>query len=362
MNDPEAPIALDLDDLQEIARPLLETSAFDYFAGGSGTESTLRDNVDAWRRIRLRPRVFRDVTSVDLSTTVMGTTVSMPVLLAPVAYHGMAHEHAEIATASAAALADTIMVVSTLANVALEDIATATPGGSKWFQLYVHVDRELTRSLVQRAESSGYEAIVITVDTPKLGQRRRDERNRFALPPNLRIANIAGRPTAADPSEIANYASSAFASVTLEDIEWLRSITSLPIAIKGVLRPDDAQACLAVGAQAVIVSNHGGRQLDGAVATADVLAEVSDAVGDAGEVLVDGGIRSGTDVVRALALGARAVLIGRPQVWGLAIDGAAGVRTVLETLRTETTLAFQLAGARTNAEITSDLIWAPSSR
>jgi 4-hydroxymandelate oxidase len=352
---------IDFDELERYAESILPRAAFDYFAGGSGTESTLRDNVAAWGRIRLAPHVLRDVSEVDLSTSVLGHPVSMPLLVAPVAYQRMAHDDGEAGTAAAAAKAGTIMVVSTVATQSMEDVAAAAPDAIRLFQLYVHADREMTLHLMDRAAAAGYRALVVTVDTPRLGNRLRDHRNQFRLPGNLSAANLRTSEAAGiDPSQIATYADRSFdASLSLDTLAWLHQNSSLPVLIKGVSRADDAVAAVQAGVAGVIVSNHGGRQLDGAVATADALPAIADAVGGDVPVLVDGGIRTGVDIVRALALGATAVLIGRPMLWGLTAGGADGVSAVLEHFREELTLALRLVGASSVAEVDRSLIWRP---
>ena len=276
------------------------------------------------------------VADIDLSTTVLGQRLSLPVLVAPTAFHRLADPAGEVATARAAAAVGTTMVASTLATVRLEDIAAT--GVPRWFQLYVFADRGLTRELVHRAVAAGYTALVPTIDTPTVGIRYADQRNRFVLPPGLEMANVihALDPELAESGSALRAFSEQFdQSLTWRDIEWLAGLSELPIVPKGVTHPDDARAALAVGAAGVIVSNHGGRQLDGEPGTADVLPEVVDVVGDAGVVLVDGGIRSGTDVVKARALGAAAVLVGRPVLWALAAGGQAGVERMFTLLRDE---------------------------
>lgn len=350
---------IDFDELERYAQAILPRAAYDYFAGGSGTESTLRDNIEAWGRVRLAPHVLRDVATPDLSTEVLGHPLSLPVLIAPLAYQRMGHDDGEAATARAAATAGTIMVVSTVATQSMEEVAAAAPQGIRFFQLYVHTDREMTLRLVERAAEAGYKALVVTVDTPRLGNRLRDHRNQFRLPSHLSPANIDWSEAAGiDASQIATYADRSFdASLTLETLAWLREHSELPIVIKGVTRADDAVSAVDAGIDGIIVSNHGGRQLDGTIATADALPAIADAVGDRVPVLVDGGIRSGVDVVRALALGARAVLIGRPFLWGLVAGGSDGVAAVLEHFREELTLALRLAGAPSVAEVDRSLVW-----
>lgn len=345
------------DELERKAQQHLPRLAYDYLAGGADDELTLADNIAAWRRLRLQPRVLRGVSKVSTATTVLGTPVSLPVLVAPTAYQRLAHDEGERATARGTAAAGTIMVTSTLSTVSLEDIAKAAPEAVRWFQLYVHADRGWTAELVARAVAAGYRALVFTVDVPVLGLRRRDQQNQFRLPPGMVIANIGEPPPESPGSALMAYARDRFdPDITFADIEWLRGLCDLPILVKGVLRADDARACIDAGARGIVVSNHGGRQLDTAVATATALPEIVDHVGGGIEVLVDGGIRRGTDIVKALALGAQAVLVGRPVLWGLASDGAVGVQAVLETLRDEFARTLALCGARTVAEVSADLL------
>jgi 4-hydroxymandelate oxidase len=357
-------------DQHAIAAERLPKMAYDYYASGAEGERTLADNVEAWQRIRLRPRCLVDVATRDLTTTVLGRRVSMPVLVAPTAFQRLAHPEGELATARATASAGTVMVLSTLANTTLEDVATAYAGvdgvtsespGGRWFQLYVYKDRGVTRSLVERAEAAGYDALVLTVDAPLFGRRLRDMRNGFALPDGLTAANVSPAGIGevagvAGDSGLATYIAAMLdQGLTWRDVAWLRSITRLPIVVKGVLRGDDAALAMEHGAAGVVVSNHGGRQLDTTVATADALREVVDAVAERGEVFVDGGVRRGTDILKAVALGARAVLVGRPVLWGLAADGEAGVRQALGMLRAELDLAMALCGCATIEAITRDL-------
>jgi 4-hydroxymandelate oxidase len=336
-------------DLQQRARELLPDGAYAYYATGAGPESTLAANLAAWSELKLRPRVLRDVSRVDLSTTVLGDPIPHPILVAPTALHRLGHVDGELATARGAALAGSLMVISTGASVALEAIAAAAPAAQRWFQLYVLRDRAWTIELVQRAQAAGATALVLTADTPYVSTTRQVTRTTMQVPDEMRMAN---RPSVApiDEGELHD------PSITFDVIAWLRELSGLPVIVKGVLRGDDARRCLEAGACGVVVSNPGGRQLDGAVATARALPEVVASVGDDGEVYVDGGIRSGVDVLRALALGARAVLIGRPVLWGLATGGADGVATVLQTLRDELREAAALAGAASIAEITDDLL------
>jgi 4-hydroxymandelate oxidase len=350
---------LDVDALEVEARARLEPGVYDYIAGGADAELTMADNRAAWSRLRLRPRMLRDVAQVSTAITLLGAEVPIPVLVAPMAYHRMVHPGGEAASAAGAAAAGALYVLSTQATRSIEEVAAAAPGGLRWFQVYVVRDRGWTAELVARAAAAGYRALVLTVDVPVLGNRLRDLRNRFRLPTGLKPAN-APPVAAARQRELAAdmlaQAGQFDPSLTPDAIGWLAERSGLPVLVKGVLRGDDAVACLDAGAAGVVVSNHGGRQLDTAVASADALAEVVAAVGDRGEVLVDGGVRRGTDVVKALALGARGVLVGRPVLWGLATGGAAGVEQVLSTLAGELRLAMALCGAPTVADLTPDLI------
>jgi 4-hydroxymandelate oxidase len=353
--------ALNLVELEQLARERLSAMAYDYYASGSLDEHTLRENVAAWGRIPLHYRVLTGVARRDLATTVLGTPVSMPVLVAPTAFHRLACADGELATARAASRAGTVMILSSLSNTRVEDVCAAA-SGPVWFQLYVYKDRAATAALVARAEQAGARALVLTVDAPLLGRRERDVRNRFHLPPGLRVENLSaaghgdvGEPTG-DSGLAAYVAAKLDPALAWADVAWLRSISRLPVLVKGIVRPDDARLAAAHGASAVVVSNHGGRQLDGAPATADVLGRVVDAAGDRLEILVDGGVRRGADVLRAVALGARAVLVGRPVLWGLSVDGEAGALAVLETLREELDHAMALAGCAQVLEITRALL------
>lgn len=348
---------INLADYEALARSRMEPSAWAYYAGAAGDERTLADNVEAFGRIRLMPRVLVDVSRVDTSTTVLGEALSMPILLAPTAFNKLAHPEGELAASRAAAGAGTVMVASTIATSPLEEIAAAAPG-PRWFQLYVYKDRSVTEELVARAEAAGYRAIVLTVDTPMLGRRERDMRNTFTLPAGMGIANFAGLRERLDAtgwapgSSFATYVHDLFdASLTWESVEWLRASTKLPVLLKGILSPDDASRAAGAGAAGVIVSNHGGRQLDGAIASIDALPRIVDAVGGRIDVLMDGGVRRGTDVLKAIACGARAVLVGRPYLWGLAVDGEQGVRHVLEILRSELQLSMALSGRPSISQI-----------
>jgi 4-hydroxymandelate oxidase len=351
---------LNLAEIELAARERLTTLAYEYYVGGANDEVTLRENRSAFERLALRYHVLVDVSRRSTSTTVLGTPIDLPVLVAPTAFQRLACDEGEIATARAAAAAGTVMILSTASTCTIEDVAGA--GGRQWFQLYVYSDRGLTRALVERAEACNMGAIVLTVDAPVLGRRERDLRNRFHLPDGVRLANVPSSgsvplPTGHGESGLAtHFATGIDAGITWRDVEWLRSITRLPVLIKGIVRGDDAARAVDHGAAAVIVSNHGGRQLDTAIASIRALPEVAEAIDGRAEVLLDGGVRRGTDVIKAIALGARAVLVGRPVVWGLAAAGETGARRVLELLRAEIDLAMALCGCPTVGDISRDLV------
>jgi isopentenyl diphosphate isomerase/L-lactate dehydrogenase-like FMN-dependent dehydrogenase len=328
---------LNVADYARLAEERLDDKSLAYFAGGAGDEWTLRENVEAFARRRLRPRVLVDVTTVVTETTVLGTEVAFPVLLAPLAFQRVAHPDGEHATARAAAAAGTVMCLSSAASGNPAEIAAAAPGGKRWYQVYVFPGRELTKSLIEEAVGSGYSALVLTVDAPYLGRRERDLRVGFSLPEHL--LHYQERLGTFDTT------------LGWHDLEWLAGY-GLPVIVKGILTREDAELACAHGAAGIVVSNHGGRQLDGVAATIDVLPEVVEAVAGRCEVYLDGGVRRGVDVLRALALGARAVLVGRPFLWGLAVDGADGVSHVLELLRAEVELGLALLGCRSPAEVT----------
>jgi 4-hydroxymandelate oxidase len=334
-----------VDDYAPIARRLLTPEAWDYYDGGGGDEITLRANCEAYRRIKLRPRVLVDIANCDLSTVVSGSRVSMPILIAPMAYHGLAHSEAEMASVEGARLAQTLMVSSINSSRTLEQIA-AYRHGPLWQQLYFGPDRAATLNLVGRIERAGYQAIVLTVDRPVSGMRTRDLRNRFKLPTGVRAANFGDADRSLD----------AICAATWEDLSWLINSTTLPVMVKGILTGEDASRAAEMGAAAIMVSNHGGRLLDSVNASIDSLKEVVLAVSGRCDVYCDGGIRRGTDVLKALAIGAKAVLVGRPILWGLAAEGAQGVARVLEILRQELRQAMMLAGRPTINDIDPSLI------
>ncbi len=338
-----------LEDMEQAAREAMPADVWDFVSGGSGGEVTLAANRAALRRIALVPRVLKDLAHCDPRTTLFGVPHAMPVAVAPLAYHKLVHPEGELAGARAAKAAGVPFTASTLSSCTIEAITGI--GGTVWFQLYWLRDRKKTFELVERAEAAGCAALMPTVDVPWMGRRLRDVRNRFTLPSGVEAANLAwgsgsgAHRAPASGSAVASHTGSAFTpSLTWADIEELRRRTTLPIILKGVLDPQDARRAVDVGADGIVVSNHGGRQLDGAIAAADALAEVVTEVGGACRVLLDSGIRSGTDVLRALALGADGVLVGRPVLWGLAASGERGVGRVLDLLVEELRDALGLAG------------------
>jgi 4-hydroxymandelate oxidase len=347
---------------RDAARAKLSEMAWSYYASGALDETTLRDNRAAFERVKIAWKVLRGVAHRSTVTTVLGCEVAMPILVAPTAFHGLAHPEGEVATVRAAGQAGTVMCLSTLSNRSIEEVCAAATS-PVWFQLYVYRDRGLSRSLVQRAEAAGCRALVLTVDGPVMGTREADVRNGFHLPPGLTLGNVAGTDKEnLDAQEsvsglTAYVASQLDPGLTWKDVDWLCSLTRLPVVLKGILRADDARTALDHGAAAVVVSNHGGRQLDGAVATLDALPAVVDAVGSRCEVFVDGGVRRGTDVLKALALGARAVLVGRPVLWGLAAAGIDGAAHVLAILQQELDQAMALSGCPTIDKIDRELVW-----
>jgi 4-hydroxymandelate oxidase len=340
---------------EPLAREKLPEGSYGFIAGAAEDEVTLRENRAAFQRLQIRPRVLVDVSKIDPSTTVLGQRIEFPVLLAPVALHRLAHPDGELASARAAAAAGTIMTLSTSASCSIEDVAGAAEG-PRWFQLYFNRDRDVAGGLVERAEAHGYSALCLTVDLPWLGRRETDIRNRLQFPPDVTMANFTGEAARGLLPVVTGATLDASAgpsdpSLTWKDVDWLRTRTRMPLVIKGILTAEDATLAVEHGAEAIIVSNHGGRQLDGAPASIEALPEVVEAVAGRAEVLMDGGVRRGTDVLKALALGARAVLIGRPYIWGLALAGEEGVKRVLDILRFELELAMALAGCPAVADI-----------
>lgn len=330
-------------DAERAAAARLEAGVRGYFDGGAGDELTLRENVAAWSAWRLRPRVLVDTAAVSTATKLLGKPLASPILVAPVAFQRLVDPEGELASARAAAAAGAVFCLSTLANAAPSELATM-PRGRRWFQLYRFRDQGLNRALVAEAEAAGFEAIVLTVDGPPAGNRERDLRSGFRVPAEVTIPSVAAALGVERPISVFEAFDLMTRSATWADLAALASETSLPVLVKGVLTAEDAALAVEHGAAGVVVSNHGGRQLDRSPATAEVLAEIVDAIDSRLPVLVDGGIRRGVDVATALALGADAVLVGRPVLWGLAGGGQAGVEKVLELLRAELELALALCG------------------
>ena len=359
---------INLFEYEKLAKEHLSQMTLDYYSSGAWDEITLRDNHAAFERVKLRPRVLVDVSDRNLTTSILGQPLQLPLLIAPMAFQCLAHPDGEVATALAAASAGVGMVLSTLATKSIEEVATACekfPDSLQWFQLYIHKDRGLARTLVEKAYKVGYKALCLTVDAPILGQRETDRRNEFALPSDLHLANLAtisGLDISQEKGEsglVSYFAQQLNPAVTWHDLEWLQSLSPLPLVIKGILRGDDAVRAVEYGAKAIVVSNHGGRQLDGAIASLDALAEIVAAVDGKVEVLLDGGIRRGTDILKALALGAKAVLIGRPILWGLAVAGQVGVSHVISLLQEELNVGMALSGCAKLEDIDLSLLTLP---
>jgi 4-hydroxymandelate oxidase len=351
-----------LAEYEPLARQAMAPAAYDYIAGGSWDELTLADNVEAWARHRLRPRVLVDVSAVDPSTRLLGHAAAFPVATAPMAVHGLAHPDGEVGTARGAAAAGVPFAMSTMSSCSIEEVAAAVPVATRWFQLYTQADQGHSRDLVQRAAAAGYGALLVTVDLPILGYRERDRRHGFELPT---LGNFAatGLPTHRDVvvEGYERLETPAHASLQWSDLEAIRGWSSMPFVLKGILTAEDARLAVEHGVDAIVVSNHGARQLDRVAATADVLAEVVAAVDGRCDVLVDGGIRRGLDIAVALALGASGVLVGRPLLWALAVHGADGVANALGILREEFEIAMALLGAATVGDLTRRHVGGPSA-
>jgi isopentenyl diphosphate isomerase/L-lactate dehydrogenase-like FMN-dependent dehydrogenase len=344
------PNLINLHDYERAAAERLAAGPLAYYTGAANDERTLAENRAAFLRRRIVPRVLRDVSRVDMSVEVLGRRWPSPIWICPTAFHRMAHPDGELATARAAAARSTTLTISTSSSTDLGDVAAV--GGPRWFQVYLLADPGARRELVERAVAAGYEALVLTVDLPRVGRRERDIRVGFAIPDDVAVPNIA----AAAGVPLADGLNVAFTDrMTWDDVTWLEGF-GLPVIVKGILHPDDARMAVEHGAAAVDVSNHGGRQLDAAIASLDALPAVAEAVGGRIPLLMDGGVRRGTDVLVALALGATAVGIGRPVLWGLAVNGEAGVGHVLDLLTAELELAMALAGAASVAELGPELI------
>ena len=344
----DAPRPITVADFEPLARDRTDPRAWDYQAGGAGDEISLADNRAAWDRIRLRPRVLVDVSSRDVSTAAFGQQLEHPIVVAPTANHSLSHTDAEHATARGAAAAGALYTLSTISAVPMEEVARAAPGAPRWFQLYAPADRGACQALVERAAAAGYSAVVVTVDLPLPGNRERDRRSGFEIDLGVHLP----------PSQPVDPETGIVVLPTFDwnELTWLRSVCPIPLLVKGILRTDDAMRATELGCDGIWVSNHGGRQLDTAIAPAEALWDIADAVGDRALLVVDGGVRRGIDVLKGVALGADLVAIGRPVLWGLAVDGADGVRRVIELLRDELSLAMALAGCRSIGDITPDLV------
>ncbi len=343
---------INLLDFEAPARARMAGPSFDYVTGGAWDEITLAENVEAWRRFRFVPRVLRDVRTIDVGGTFLGRASSLPIAIAPMAAQAMAHPGAEAEMLRGAAAAGIPFILSTSSSMTMEEVAVAAPDAERWFQLYMIRDLAYSRTLVERAEASGYRAIVLTVDLPVLGFRERDRRSGFALPamPHMDAADDA------PPMRYGALEHERGIGLTWDTLAEIQSWSSLPLVLKGILSADDARLAVQAGVDGIVVSNHGGRQLDRSVTSADVIAEIVAAVDGRCEVWADGGIRRGLDVVTALALGATGVLVGRPFYWALAAGGQAGVERAVAILRGELELALPLLGCTSMAEIGLDLL------
>uniref|UniRef100_A0ABI8A025 FMN hydroxy acid dehydrogenase domain-containing protein n=1 Tax=Felis catus TaxID=9685 RepID=A0ABI8A025_FELCA len=350
---PEMPLAC-LTDFRALAQERLPKSTWDFIEGGADDSFTRDDNIAAFKRIRLRPRYLKNVVNVDTRTTIQGEEITAPICISPTGFHCLVWPDGEMSTARAAQAAGVCYITSTFATCALEDIAATAPRGLRWFQLYVHPDRQLSKQLVQRVESLGFKALVITVDVPKLGNRRHDIRNQLDLKLNLLLKDFYWLK---ERTSMPYFQMSPIdSSICWNDLSWLQSITRLPIILKGILTKEDAELAVKHNIHGIIVSNHGGRQLDDVLASIDALAEVVAAVKGKMEVYLDGGIRTGNDVLKALALGAKCVFLGRPILWGLAYKGEDGVKELLNIIKNEFHTSMALTGCQSVAEISQDMI------
>ncbi|XP_035690411.1 hydroxyacid oxidase 1-like [Branchiostoma floridae] len=338
-------------DLEQYALDRMGRNERGYSSNGAGECQTLLENEAAFKRLRLRPRFLRDVSARDLSTTLLGRAVDMPIGVSPMGALGLFAPNGDLCAARAAARFKTCMISSTSSNSTLEDVMTSSPEGLKWFQLQIRPDRELTKTMVQRVERAGYRALVVTVDASYVGRRYQELRYRFKLPPHLKPLNL-GQNVVQD--HVKNRGHDP--ALSWKDVAWLRSICSLPIILKGILTAEDTRLAVQHGVDGILVSNHGGRQLDGVPATIEALPEIVQAAGDKLEVYMDGGVRTGTDVLKALALGARAVFVGRPVIWGLCYDGEEGATKVLSILKEELSLAMALSGCTRLADIVPSMV------
>lgn len=362
---PGAAVPVNVYEYHELAKKKLPAMVYGYYGSGADDMQTLKDNEDGFKRLRFRPRVLIDVSRQDLTARILGTSCSFPLVLAPTAMQRMAHPEGELATARAAAAQGVIMGLSSWSTTSLEDVEHETPGAPKWFQLYVYKDRAITLELVRRAEKMGFLAIALTVDTPRLGRREADIKNQFSLPPHLTMANFASVDPSREQGKMGKAAGSGLAayvaslidqSLSWKDIQWLKQNTTIPILAKGIETGEDAILAMEAGCAGIIVSNHGARQLDGVISTIDALEEVVTAVRGRIPVFIDSGVRRGTDIVKALALGASGACIGRPYVWGLSVAGQQGVEHVIQMLRNEFALAMALCGCTKVEDIKREMV------
>ncbi len=347
--------SVDLDALERAAKAKMPPASFAFCACGADDEISMLENIAAWRALRLRPHVLRDITKIDLSTTLLGMPVKTPIMVAPTGRHKLFNKEGERATARGAAAAGCPYVVASNSNVTVEDVASERRDAPQWFQLYYWPNKKEVEALIDRLVAAGFTALVLTVDAPVPGWSPRAAREQHEPSPDILNINMPGSPmarTAYHP----DFAGKVLYPATWRELEWLVKRAPMPVLVKGVLRPDDAVRAAEHGARAVIVSNHGGRHLDTTVTTAAVIGEIAAALAGKAEVYVDGGIRRGTDILKALALGAHAVLIGRPVIWGLTASGADGVAAVLNHFRDELIRAMQLSGCASLADIAPDLV------
>ncbi len=347
---------VNLDELEQQARQQLDQATYDFVAGGAGSELTLRANREAFQKITIMPHVLTGVKHVDTSIDLLGQRLSMPIYVTPMANHGVVHSSAEIGSAQGAKKAGTLFVAPTGSTKTMEEVAESIKDSPRWFQLYFNKDPEVNGDLLQRAERAGYSAIVLTVDLPVLGIRDRNVRNNFTLPKELNRPNVPSERYIAATRSLQTLTAGIKDDLSWDDYEWTRKHTALPVLIKGILSPDDAEEAASRKVPAIIVSNHGGRQLDTGFGAIEALGPIAERVKGRTRVLFDSGIRRGTDLFKALALGAEAVGVGRPVLWGLALYGADGVAAVLEHLKTELVNVMRLAGTARLTNITSDYI------
>ena len=345
---------------EKAASSSLPKNIFDFFAGGAGEELSLRENITAFDRLKLMPRILKGINTPSLSTKILGQDVSLPLLIAPMAFQRLVHKQGETAVARASSQHGILMTVSTLSTSHLKDIKQVS-SIPPWLQLYIYKDREITKNLIKAACGLGYKAIVLTVDTPLYAKKLRNPQNPIYLPPSAQVVNLIEAGLKLDninPSCLPQYLSSLLApNICWKDIEWLRSITSLPILLKGILHPDDVQIAINNNIEGIILSNHGGRQLDTAITALAALQDLKEDIKEKTEIIIDGGVRKGVDILKALALGAKGVMIGRPIIWGLAVNGEEGVSRVIHILKEEFNMAMALSGFSSIDQINKDIIF-----